>query len=63
MKVRGGSEKALVPSSFRDSTDMALVLKLRESVDWDRILRSPRGESSLRVLQRETLENNGSQMR
>lgn len=31
--------------------DTALALKLRESVDWDRILRSPSGESSFRFLQ------------
>lgn len=30
--------------------DMALFLKLSESVDWDRILRSPKGESSFRFL-------------
>lgn len=41
----------LLPSSLRDSIDIALFLKLRESVDWDRILRNPRGESSFRVLQ------------
>lgn len=32
--------------------DMALFLKLSESVDWDRILRSPKGESSFRFLYR-----------
>lgn len=53
----------VIPSSARDSIDIALALKLRESVDCDRILRRPRGESSFRVLQKHTspLLNNTDQ--
>lgn len=40
-----------IPSSLSDSIDIVLFLKLRESVDWERILRSPRGASSFRDLQ------------
>lgn len=42
------------PSSMRDSTDRVRLRMLRESVDWDRIRRSPSGDSSLKCLGRET---------
>lgn len=45
---------SILPSSFKDSMDMALFLKFRESVDWDRIRRKPRGESSFRFLHAHT---------
>lgn len=35
-----------------DSTDSVRLRMLRESVDWDRIRRIPRGDSSLNVLER-----------
>lgn len=38
------------PSSIRDSTDRVRFRMLRESVDWERIRRSPRGDSSLKCL-------------
>lgn len=48
---RSGSARS--PSSMRDSTDRARLRMLSESVDWDRIRRSPSGDSSLKCLGRE----------
>lgn len=45
------------PSSMRDSTDRVRFRMLRESVDWDRIRRSPRGDSSLKCLRGQGLRH------
>ena len=42
--------RARSPSSMRDSTDSVRLRMLRESVDCERIRRSPRGDSSLKCL-------------
>ena len=42
--------RARSPSSMRDSTDSVRFRMLRESVDCERIRRSPRGDSSLKCL-------------